>query len=144
MKYHKRGSFTHYDWLSRKALRNGGERGIRTLDTGFGPYNGLANRRLQPLGHLSGVGFQQSNTLSEAMAQLVTGGLEEVAKFFARSNHTESLRGKRCVGSVDQYCPSPSLRDIDHDPFNIIKPISFRPRAANQFWISHFPLVRRG
>ena len=39
-------------------LRNGpkltgGEAGIRTLDTGFGPYNGLANRRLQPLGHLT-------------------------------------------------------------------------------------------
>jgi hypothetical protein len=33
----------------------GGERGIRTLDTGLGPYNGLANRRLQPLGHLSAV-----------------------------------------------------------------------------------------
>jgi hypothetical protein len=32
---------------------NGGEAGIRTLGTGFGPYNGLANRRLQPLGHLS-------------------------------------------------------------------------------------------
>jgi hypothetical protein len=32
----------------------GGERGIRTLDTGVSPYNGLANRRLQPLGHLSG------------------------------------------------------------------------------------------
>jgi hypothetical protein len=33
---------------------SGGERGIRTLDTGVSPYNGLANRRLQPLGHLSG------------------------------------------------------------------------------------------
>ena len=32
---------------------NGGEAGIRTLDTVFGPYNGLANRRLQPLGHLT-------------------------------------------------------------------------------------------
>ncbi len=31
----------------------GGETGIRTLDTAFQPYNGLANRRLQPLGHLS-------------------------------------------------------------------------------------------
>src|SRR5947209_17959258 len=31
-----------------------GEIGIRTLDTGLTPYNGLANRRLQPLGHLSG------------------------------------------------------------------------------------------
>src|SRR5439155_24852268 len=32
-----------------------GEGGIRTLDTAFGPYNGLANRRLRPLGHLSKV-----------------------------------------------------------------------------------------
>jgi hypothetical protein len=30
-----------------------GERGIRTPGTGVNPYNGLANRRLQPLGHLS-------------------------------------------------------------------------------------------
>jgi hypothetical protein len=32
---------------------NGGAGGIRTLDTAFQPYNGLANRRLQPLGHSS-------------------------------------------------------------------------------------------
>ena len=32
----------------------GGDGGIRTLDTAFQPYNGLANRRLQPLGHVSG------------------------------------------------------------------------------------------
>src|SRR5689334_14679776 len=32
-------------------LEFGGEAGIRTLDRAFGPYNGLANRRLQPLGH---------------------------------------------------------------------------------------------
>jgi hypothetical protein len=31
----------------------GGERGIRTLGTGKPPYAGLANRCLQPLGHLS-------------------------------------------------------------------------------------------
>ena len=37
-----------------------GERGIRTLDTGLTPYNGLANRRLQPLGHLSNVRVPQS------------------------------------------------------------------------------------
>src|SRR5437773_187591 len=33
--------------------KTGGEAGIRTLDTAFRPYNGLANRRLQPLGHLT-------------------------------------------------------------------------------------------
>jgi hypothetical protein len=43
----------------------GGEGGIRTPDTGFGPYNGLANRRLQPLGHLSGVCRQQFTTLPQ-------------------------------------------------------------------------------
>ena len=31
----------------------GGDGGIRTPDRGLGPYNGLANRRLQPLGHVS-------------------------------------------------------------------------------------------
>jgi hypothetical protein len=34
---------------------SGGEEGIRTPDRVVRPYNGLANRRLQPLGHLSGV-----------------------------------------------------------------------------------------
>src|ERR1700741_40927 len=31
----------------------GGDGGIRTLDRALQPYNGLANRRLQPLGHSS-------------------------------------------------------------------------------------------
>jgi hypothetical protein len=33
--------------------RTGGDGGIRTLDRALQPYNGLANRRLQPLGHIS-------------------------------------------------------------------------------------------
>jgi hypothetical protein len=32
---------------------DGGAGGIRTLDRALQPYNGLANRRLQPLGHSS-------------------------------------------------------------------------------------------
>ena len=40
-----------------RPLTTGGEAGIRTLDTAFRPYNGLANRRLQPLGHLTVRGF---------------------------------------------------------------------------------------
>jgi len=31
----------------------GGEGGIRTLGTGISQYNGLANRRIRPLCHLS-------------------------------------------------------------------------------------------
>jgi hypothetical protein len=34
-------------------LVGGGDGGIRTLDRALQPYNGLANRRLQPLGHVS-------------------------------------------------------------------------------------------
>src|SRR5271157_4866605 len=47
---------------NRGIENSGGEGGIRTPGTGFSPYNGLANRRLQPLGHLSGVYFQQLTT----------------------------------------------------------------------------------
>ncbi len=45
--------------LREEELRgsNGGEGGIRTLGTGVSPYNGLANRRIRPLCHLSGDGF---------------------------------------------------------------------------------------
>jgi hypothetical protein len=34
-------------------VKDGGAGGIRTLDTPLQAYNGLANRRLQPLGHSS-------------------------------------------------------------------------------------------
>jgi hypothetical protein len=40
----------------------GGEGGIRTPGRGFGPYNGLANRPIKPLWHLSS---NVSNTLAQ-------------------------------------------------------------------------------
>ena len=39
-----------------------GEGGIRTRGTGLIPYNGLANRRLQPLGHLSRIAGRRHRT----------------------------------------------------------------------------------
>ena len=39
--------------LVASSTANGGGRGIRTPDRDLNPYNGLANRRLQPLGHPS-------------------------------------------------------------------------------------------
>jgi hypothetical protein len=42
--------------IQRNQIHNrsiGGAGGIRTLDRALQPYNGLANRRLQPLGHSS-------------------------------------------------------------------------------------------
>src|SRR6266567_3076914 len=41
--------------MLRVVRTSGGEGGIRTLGTGVSPYNGLANRRIRPLCHLSGV-----------------------------------------------------------------------------------------
>ncbi len=40
---------------------SGGEGGIRTPDRAVKPYNGLANRRLQPLGHLSDFNMMKKN-----------------------------------------------------------------------------------
>jgi hypothetical protein len=41
--------------MDTRVKTSGGEGGIRTLGTGVSPYNGLANRRIRPLCHLSGV-----------------------------------------------------------------------------------------
>jgi hypothetical protein len=51
-------------------LAHGGDGGIRTLDRALQPYNGLANRRLQPLGHVSahpenGALWMRSHMLAE-------------------------------------------------------------------------------
>ena len=43
-------------WAKCLKTEAGGDGGIRTLDRALQPYNGLANRRLQPLGHVSGSG----------------------------------------------------------------------------------------
>jgi hypothetical protein len=51
-------------WLffcpASRRSRDGGAGGIRTLDTAFQPYNGLANRRLQPLGHSTNRFFRRA------------------------------------------------------------------------------------
>ena len=41
--------------------KSGGEGGIRTPGRSFSPYNGLANRRIQPLCHLSADGSTEAN-----------------------------------------------------------------------------------
>ena len=52
----------------------GGEAGIRTLDTGLSPYNGLANRRLRPLGHLTAarkLSIRRASTYAEPIVPIV-------------------------------------------------------------------------
>ena len=57
---------------------SGGAGGIRTLDRALQPYNGLANRRLQPLGH-SSVGADMPDTEASRKRQIarrrIPGGL---------------------------------------------------------------------
>src|SRR6266550_8105411 len=45
------GTFCYRCLRAGHRAKGGGAGGIRTLDTALQPYNGLANRRLQPLGH---------------------------------------------------------------------------------------------
>jgi hypothetical protein len=56
----------------------GGEGGIRTPGTGFSQYNGLANRRLKPLGHLSAASFQVFKSLPHCPTEFdaLLGGLQ--------------------------------------------------------------------
>jgi hypothetical protein len=53
----KLACFAHFaakgEEISLQLRLAGGEGGIRTLGTGVSPYNGLANRRIRPLCHLS-------------------------------------------------------------------------------------------
>src|SRR4029078_3074833 len=69
----------------------GGEGGIRTLGRGLKPYNGLANRPVQPLRHLTvGASFDswpaKRGIVSQASTQLAEGaGFEPAAPSRARS-----------------------------------------------------------
>ena len=75
----------------------GGAGGIRTLDTVFQPYNGLANRRLQPLGH------------SSAYPRIVRGGgtnaLDRLASQARLHNRQQMFYGGRQHG----YIPSQGM-----------------------------------
>ena len=55
-------------------VETGGEAGIRTLGTGVSPYNGLANRRIRPLCHLSGLKEFQFNTFDSPVSAFACGG----------------------------------------------------------------------
>ena len=57
-------------WRRREERKYGGAGGIRTLDRALQPYNGLANRRLQPLGH-SSIGADMPDTEASRKPQIV-------------------------------------------------------------------------
>ena len=67
----------------------GGEGGIRTPGTSFGSYNGLANRRLQPLGHLSA-----GLAIKIVSYSLPEGQCENARVYLWRGNHYSALLQK--------------------------------------------------
>ena len=66
----------------------GGEAGIRTLGRALRPYNGLANRRLQPLGHLTFITVAGSP--APRRAHFTALALRQLAPF--RSRRDSSIR----------------------------------------------------
>ena len=66
----------------------GGDGGIRTLDRALQPYNGLANRRLQPLGHISAFINQTLSTQSRFRTlEMVPIGSQTIQKRRRRRLH---------------------------------------------------------
>ena len=70
-----------------------GEAGIRTLGTAFRPYNGLANRRLQPLGHLTALNYRR-------FQRAATGFLLMAA---SPINACPTIAQRREAPSIDQW-----------------------------------------
>src|SRR5581483_2542638 len=81
--------------------RVGGDGGIRTLDRALQPYNGLANRRLQPLGHISG--FNAYARHVGTPQALVNMGCPAVGQLFGRGRLKFDATG-RLPALPDRSC----------------------------------------
>ena len=76
----------------------GGDGGIRTLDRALQPYNGLANRRLQPLGHISASATGAAAEICptpEAIARPARSAVHRRARRRNRSARRRAPKGKR-------------------------------------------------
>src|SRR5437667_2190994 len=88
-----------------------GEGGIRTPDRGISPYNGLANRRLQPLGHLSSrCGNSQfaggSATPTSRIESATDSSLRRNDELVVLLTHVNGGEiGDRSVGTDEVSCP---------------------------------------
>jgi hypothetical protein len=99
--------------------KGGGAGGIRTLDRALQPYNGLANRRLQPLGHSS-----------------VTADMPEPAASRKRADSGWRIPGHLVTSGRLIWVPSESAplnRSLGHGP----RAGGLRIRATRAFRIFH-------
>ncbi len=79
--------------------RSGGAGGIRTLDRALQPYNGLANRRLQPLGHSSISADMPDASASRKRQIQITPRTFRGARRFARIPHQRPISGIARLGA---------------------------------------------
>jgi hypothetical protein len=88
----------------------GGDGGIRTLDRALQPYNGLANRRLQPLGHVSGVEsieILEISLLSRGIWRICRGLVKnQVAALAAGLRSPCARQSRKPACSFDRYATS--------------------------------------
>src|SRR5207302_3692879 len=77
----------------------GGAGGIRTLDRALQPYNGLANRRLQPLGHSSISADMPDASASRKRQIQITPRTFRGARRFARIPHQRPISGIARLGA---------------------------------------------
>jgi hypothetical protein len=83
--------------INESGHKTGGEAGIRTLDRAFRPYNGLANRRLQPLGHLTAarnLSIRQASTYAEPSCP------HFVPEIVPASSQKDAFNGGDCAGAL--------------------------------------------
>src|ERR1700749_2616883 len=79
----------------------GGAGGIRTLDRALQPYNGLANRRLQPLGHSSVVMNQALSSSVRWLKPRIATGVSG-SPFLTCSQRRLDRLGRGLVGLREQ------------------------------------------
>ena len=94
-------------------LRCGEER-IRTSDTGLSPYNGLANRRLRPLGHLSKIQLSDEHSEDSEEHSEEEEGFEPPSTFaltvFKTVAFDHSATPPKNLGTEDHRVVIPAVR----------------------------------
>src|SRR5581483_10997598 len=112
----------------------GGEGGIRTLGTGVSPYNGLANRRIRPLCHLSA-------TILDSLPRCICGLLLPAARCFLRTDRAPRMLLRR-VGLAQIHLVRAHERSMGgelicrtHLLYDRDSPVTGREKVSNPTWV---------
>src|SRR5581483_151460 len=119
---------------SLQPRQSGGEGGIRTLGTGVSPYNGLANRRIRPLCHLSA-------TILDSLPRCICGLLLPAARCFLRTDRAPRMLLRR-VGLAQIHLVRAHERSMGgelicrtHLLYDRDSPVTGREKVSNPTWV---------